>query len=107
MSINYNKISIYESINEYYQNKELIDQPQFKNSTDSLIFQFLAKNNTGKTRDQICKNLNLARSSVYDSLNRLNLTNLIEIDFKIKSKSKKGRPSTIYYLKNVKQGKNR
>ena len=107
MSIHDNKVPIYESFNDYYLNKELDDQTQFKNSTDGLIFQFLAKNNSGKTRDQICKGLNLARSSVYDSLNRLNLTNLIEIDFKIKSKSKKGRPSTIYYLKNVKQGKNR
>ena len=80
---------------------------EIKNNTDKLIFEFLAKNNTGKTREQISKELDLPRSSIFDSLNRLHLMNWIEIDFKIKSKSKKGRPSTLYFLKTITQGNKR
>ena len=107
MSLEEDKIQIFNIFSEFEEGKTLSDQVSFKNKTDSLIFDFLCKNNTGKTRDQICKELGLPRSSVFDSLKRLNLTNLIETDFKIKSKSRKGRPSTIYYLKAVVQGGNR
>ena len=86
MSLEEDKIQIFNIFSEFEEGKTLSDQVSFKNKTDSLIFDFLCKNNTGK---------------------RLNLTNLIETDFKIKSKSRKGRPSTIYYLKAVVQGGNR
>lgn len=107
MSLKEDKAPIFNVLAEYEEKYSSVEALTFKNKTDSLIFEFLSKNNTGKTREQICNELGLPRSSVFDSLNRLNLTNLIETDFKIKSKSRKGRPSTIYYLKTISQGGNR
>lgn len=108
MSINENKIPIYDFFLEDSDQQSKFEHIDFKHAIDQLIYNFLVKcGNTGKTREQICNELNLPRSSVFDALTRLNIIKLIETDFKIKSKSKKGRPSTIYYVKNVPQGKNR
>lgn len=107
MSLKEDRVPIFDVLANYGEKYSSYEPFVFKNRTDALIFEFLSKNNTGKTREQICKELGLPRSSVFDSLNRLNLTNLIEMEFKIKSKSRKGRPSTIYYLKTVSQGGNR
>ncbi len=107
MSIHDNKIPIYSEFEDYQPEQLEFKQIGLKNPSDRSIYEFLSKNNSGKTREQICKELQLPRSSVYDALNRLYLSNFIEFDFKIKSKSKKGRPSTIYFLKNVTQGNKR
>ena len=108
MSLNDNKLPFY---NQFIQDStvELEDEnTDFRHIVDKQIFDYLySQGNNGRTREQICKELNLARSSVFDALMRLQILKIVEIDFKIKSKSKKGRPSTIYYLKNVPQGNNR
>jgi predicted transcriptional regulator len=76
----------------------------FKKDLDRDIACFLYRTkNSGRTRDQICEAINAARSSVYDSLARMILMDIIEIDHKILNKTKKGRPSTIYYLKHPAQ----
>ena len=105
MSLQHDRSPIYELGNELFDQTTSNDNAiVLKNKTDDLIYHFLLKNNSGKTRDQICTELHLARSSVFDSLNRMHLCGFIETDYKIKSKSRKGRPSTIYYLKNISQG---
>ena len=107
MSIQENKIPIAD-----YQHTDFQIQPfnvdiEFKHTSDKLVFEFLLKSgNTGKTREQICSELNMPRSSVFDSLTRLTIAKMIEIDFK-KPKNKKGRPLTLYFLKNYNQGRNR
>lgn len=108
MSINENKIPIYEFFLHDSGEHTKYEKIDFKHTIDRQVYNYLIKcGNTGKTREQICKELNLARSSVFDALTRLHIIKLIETDYKIKSKSKKGRPSTIYFAKNVPQGKNR
>ena len=71
--------------------------------TDILNFLLNSKND-GKTRSQICDAVEAAWSSVFDALKRLSLQGIIEIDFK---KNQKGRPSTVYFLTSIKQGKYR
>lgn len=62
--------------------------------------------NEGKTRKELVLYLNVPRTTVYDSLNRMNRKGLIEIDHKL-SKKGKGRPQTLFYLKGFNQGINR
>ncbi len=108
MSINDNKIPMYDFFPHEDEERTNLSHINFKHTIDKQIYKFLVKcGNTGKTREQICKELNLPRSSVFDALTRLNIIKLIETDFKIKSKSRKGRPSTIYFVKHIPQGKNR
>jgi len=107
MSINDNNIPFYLSFVQNIEFKDSIEQIQFKHTTDRIIYQFLLRTgNVGKTREQICAELELPRSSVYDAINRMNLAKLVEIDYK-KPRSKKGRPLTVYYLVNFTQGRNR
>ena len=108
MSLNDNKIPFFNSFIQDSAIEIEEEHNEFRHIVDGQIFEYLRSHgNTGKTRDQICKELQLPRSSVFDALTRLQISKIVEIDFKIKSKSKKGRPSTIYYLKNIPQGKNR
>ena len=73
----------------------------FKKPLDKRIYEYLIQHgNVGKTRDQISNDVYSPRSSVYDALKRMTLLNLIEYDYKRKSKSRKGRPFTVYYVKN-------
>ena len=107
MSIQGKDVPVYHPIVQDFGFKINWEQLKFKHITDKQIYQFLIQTgNIGKTRDQICTELQIPRSSVYDAVNRLNLAKLVEIDFK-KPKSKKGRPLTVYYLKNLRQGGNR
>ena len=111
MSIKHRTGSTYLEIGKKINNlqvEDLISHILFKKQLDKEIATFLYKSrNIGKTRDQICKEVNFARSSVFDSLNRMILMDLIEQDHKIINKIKKGRPSTLFYLKYVKQGNKR
>ena len=107
MSIQENKVSIVDYQHTDFPIQSLNIDVEFKHAIDKMVFEFLLKNgNIGKTREQICSELSIPRSSVFDSLTRLNIAKMIEIDFK-KPKSKKGRPSTLYFLKNYNQGRNR
>jgi predicted ArsR family transcriptional regulator len=62
--------------------------------------------NCGKTRNEIVTYLNIPRTTIYDSLNRMNRKDKIEIDYKLSRKGK-GRPETIFFLKGFKQGTHR
>ena len=98
----------FDNNTENHPTQEIFALVDFKRTLDKEIALFLFNSrNVGKTRDQICKNLNAARSSVYDSLNRMVLMDIIEQDHKILNKANKGRPSTLFFLKNTKQGNRR
>jgi len=71
-----------------------------------IVNYLILSGNDGKTRKELVLHLNTPRTTVYDSLNRMNRNGLIEIDYKL-SKKGKGRPQTLFYLKGFNQGINR
>jgi uncharacterized membrane protein len=71
-----------------------------------IVNYLILNGNDGKTRKELVMHLDIPRTTVYDSLNRMNRKGLIEVDYKL-SKKGKGRPQTLFYLKGFNQGTNR
>jgi predicted transcriptional regulator len=111
MSLHENKITNYDIFEFELINNSKSELLTFKREIDRQIYEFLAKSgNTGKSREQISKEINVPRSSAYDSLYRMILSDLIEIDYKNGKKNKTktiGRPVTLYYIKGTSQGRKR
>jgi len=70
-----------------------------------LINYLITTGNSGKSRAQIAQSINAARTTIFDAIQRLTLSDDIEINYK--KVSKKGRPTTLYYAKKVQQGARR
>ncbi|MHA2103743.1 MAG: helix-turn-helix domain-containing protein [Candidatus Hodarchaeales archaeon] len=111
-STNTNTKVNYDSNNFWSQNylEENVFQEKKANKRYLLerdIVNFLIlTGNVGKTRKELVLHLDIPRTTVYDSLNRMDRNGLIEVDYKL-SKKGKGRPQTLFYLKGFNQGINR
>lgn len=106
-------INLDSNLNEYWnQNflrKDGASQKKSSKKTQlerNIINYFILTGNCGKTRNELVSHLNIPRTTIYDSLNRMKRKNLIEIDYKLSRKGK-GRPETIFFLKGYIQGINR
>ena len=74
---------------------------------EQRIINFLiSSGNSGKNRHQIAQFTNAARTTVFDALQRMSLSDDIESDFRHVN-GKKGRPSTLWFAKKVQQGNRR
>ena len=71
-----------------------------------ILFFLIRTGNTGKTRAQIAAALDCPRTTVFDAISRLSVVGLIEFDYK-HSKTKTGRPQTLYFTKMRPQGNRR
>ncbi|MHA1982914.1 MAG: helix-turn-helix domain-containing protein [Candidatus Hodarchaeales archaeon] len=91
----------------YRENIFLEKKPSKRYLLEREIVNYLIlTGNIGKTRKELVLHLDTPRTTVYDSLNRMDRNGLIEIDYKL-SKKGKGRPQTLFYLKGFNQGINR
>ncbi|OLS25928.1 MAG: hypothetical protein HeimC3_12020 [Candidatus Heimdallarchaeota archaeon LC_3] len=106
---NSNSNNIYNPINYWYQNISITEKKPLKGRSNSLqiekeiINYLILSGNVGKTRNELVSQLKYPRTTIYDSLSRMDRQGLIELDHKL-SKKGKGRPQTIFYLKGLLQG---
>lgn len=106
---NSNSTNIYNPINNWYQNIPIAGKKPLKRRSNSLqiekelINYLIFSGNVGKTRNELVNQLKYPRTTIYDSLNRMDRQGFIEVEHKL-SKKGKGRPQTIFYLKGFLQG---
>ena len=109
---NSNSVNIYNPINSWYQNIPIDNKKSLKKRLYSLQIEkeivnyLILSGNLGKTRSELVNQLKYPRTTIYDSLNRMDRQGLIEVDHRL-SKKGKGRPQTIFYLKGLLQGNSR